>query len=65
MKLRNVLSTIILILVLSISVGFSAFVSEMSISNLVAEVRLNEDVRITSVEFLSSDSYGVDPIELD
>lgn len=65
MKIRNILSTIILILVLSITVGFSAFCSEMSISNLVAEVRLNEDVRITSVEFLSSDSYGVDPIELD
>ncbi|MBO5121461.1 MAG: hypothetical protein J6C28_07255, partial [Bacilli bacterium] len=59
MKIRNVLSTIILILVLSITVGFSAFVSEMSISNLVAEVRLNEDVRITSVEYLNDESYNV------
>ena len=47
MKIRNVLSTIILILVLTLTVGFSAFVSEMSISNLVANVRVEKDVRIT------------------
>ena len=65
MKIRNILSTIILILVLSLTVGFSAFVSEMSISNLVAEVRLNEDVRITNVELISERSFGVEPSELD
>ena len=57
MKIRNILSTIILILVLSITVGFSAFVSEMSISKLVAEVRAQEDIRVTKVELV--DSYEI------
>lgn len=64
MKIRNILMVIILLMVLSITVGFSAFVSEMSISNIVADVRIVEDVRITNVEFLSSESVGVNPVDL-
>ena len=56
MKIRNVLSSIILVLILTLTVGFSAFVSEMSISNLVAEVRVQKDVRITNVQFLEDES---------
>ena len=59
MKYRSIVCTIILLMVLSITVGFSAFVSEMSISKIVADVRLNEDVRITSVEYLNDESYNV------
>ena len=59
MKIRNILSSIILILILTLTVGFSAFVSEMSISNLVAEVRVQKDVRITNVQFLEDESWNV------
>ncbi len=64
MKYRSIVCTIILFMVLSITVGFSAFVSEMSISKIVADVKIVEDVRITNVEFLSSESVGVNPVDL-
>ena len=53
MKIRNILSTIILVLVLTLTVGFSAFVSEMSISNIVSVVRIEKDVRITGLSLLA------------
>ncbi|MBO5121515.1 MAG: hypothetical protein J6C28_07530, partial [Bacilli bacterium] len=59
MKIRNFLSSIILVLILTLTVGFSAFVSEMSISNLVADVRVQKDVRITNVQFLEDESWNV------
>ena len=63
MKLKNVLSTIILVMIVSLTVGFSAFVSEMSISNIVADIRVQKDVRITDVKVSGS---GIDPyIEFD
>lgn len=65
MKIRNILITIILVMILSITVGFSAFVSEMSISNIVADVRVEKDIRITDVSFVSEESYNVNPSELD
>ena len=65
MKVRNILSSIILILILTLTVGFSAFVSEMSISNLVAEVRLHEDVRITGVSVVSSVNGGMNSLDYD
>ena len=52
MKLKNILSAIILIFVLSLAVGFSAFVSEMSISNIVADIRVQKDVRITDIQLV-------------
>ena len=65
MKIRNVLSTIILILVLTLTVGFSAFVSEMSISNLVANVRVEKNVRITDVKLLSEQCNSTSVSSLD
>ena len=65
MKIRNVISIIILVLILTLTVGFSAFVSEMSISNLVAEVRLNENVRITGVSVVSSSNGGMNSLDYD
>ena len=59
MKYRSIICTIILISVLSITVGFSAFVSEMSISNIVADVRVEKDVRITGVRFAEDESTEV------
>lgn len=58
MKIRNVLVMIILVFVLSLTVGFSAFVSEMSISKLVADVRVEKDVRITGIELVEGDIFS-------
>ena len=58
MKIRNILLTIILVMILSITVGFSAFVSEMSISNIVANVRVEKDVRITGFSVTSGSMSG-------
>lgn len=65
MKYRSIICTIILISVLSITVGFSAFVSEMSISHIVANVRVEKDVRITSVEYLSGEDITINDINYD
>ena len=68
MKLKNVLSTIILVMIVSLTVGFSAFVSEMSISNIVADIRAQKDVRITDAQLLEGDvipnnlNYSVDSV---
>ena len=62
MKYRSIVCTIILVMVLSITVGFSAFVSEMSISKIVADVRVEKDVRITDVSFVDGYYTGDIPI---
>ena len=65
MKYRSIICTIILVMVLSITVGFSAFVSEMSISNIVADVRVEKDVRITDVEVLNDRSNNITVNDVD
>ena len=62
MKYRSIICTIILVMVLSITVGFSAFVSEMSISKIVADVRVEKDVRITSVAIRGAEVHNADNI---
>ena len=67
-KIKNILLVFIMISVLSVTVGFSALVSEMSISNIVADVRFEKDVRITDVRLVDGDvfsnslDYSVDSI---
>ena len=48
----NVVSLIVLFLICSISVGYSAFTSEMSIGNVVADVRVKKDIRITDIRIV-------------
>ena len=68
MKISKFLNVIILFFVLSLTVGFSAFVSEMSISNIVADIRVQKDVRITDAQLLEGDvipnnlNYSVDSV---
>ena len=64
MKRKSIIYTVILMLVLSVTVGFSAFVSEMSISNIVADIRVKKDIRITDVSLVSESSNDVVPNEL-
>lgn len=58
-KQRLLTYIIVVILVLSISVGYSAFGSEMSISNIVSQVRVKSDVRVTSVVYSSNTANGM------
>lgn len=65
MNKKSIFSVIILFLVLSITVGFSAFASEMSISKIVADVRIEKNVRITGVEILYDRSNDITLNNLD
>lgn len=49
MKKQYIITIIVIICTLYLTLGFSAFVSDLSISNMVATVRTKEDVRITDV----------------
>ena len=62
MNKKSIFSVIILFLVLSITIGFSAFASEMSISKIVADVRVKKDIRITDVSLKNYNFNGVEPI---
>ena len=62
MKYRSIVCTIVLVMVLSLTIGFSAFVSEMSISHIVADVRVEKDVRITDIAISGGKIQNVDNI---
>ena len=66
---KTFLICIILFVIFSISIGYSAFSSELSISKIVADVRVKQDIRITDISVYSSSSingnYGVPKIEYD
>ena len=64
MKINKMIICIILLCVASLSIGFSAFGTELSISNVVAEVKIEKDVRITGVELISEQSSNVTPNSL-
>lgn len=57
MKYKRILSSLIIIAVIcSLSVGYSAFVKEFYITDLSAVVRAKSDIRITSLEIFESKS---------
>ena len=58
-KWKKYIYAIALFVVLGLTVGFAALVSEMSISNLVAEVRAKADIRISEVSFVSDQSNNI------
>ena len=45
--------------IFSITTGYSVFLSELSISKIVADVRIEKDVRITDVSLVSESSNDV------
>ena len=55
-KYLNILKIFVFIVICFVSLGYAAFGSELSISNIVADVRVASDIRITSVE--QSNSTG-------
>lgn len=50
---------LVIVMVCTLTVGYSAFVTEMSISKIVSHVRVQKDVRITNVQFLEDESSNV------
>ena len=50
---KKLFYVLILFAAFSLSIGYSAFSSELSISKIVADVRIKRDVRITSVSLLN------------
>ena len=58
-KWRKYVYASAMFVILGLTVGFAALVSEMSISNLVAEVRAKADIRISEVSFVSEQSSNV------
>ena len=55
-KYLNILKVFVFVVICFVSLGYAAFGSELSISNIVADVRVASDIRITSVE--QSNSTG-------
>ena len=55
-KILIISSYVFLLLVLGLSVGFSAFCNELGVKNISAIVKIKADIRITSVSQV--DSYG-------
>lgn len=56
---KTFLNCIIIFIIFSLSIGYSAFSSELSISKIVADVRIKKDVRITDVSFVNTSSKEV------
>lgn len=53
-KYKKMLTIFILIIVATITTGYAAFGSEILVSNIVAEVRLSADIRLTSIAYSSA-----------
>ena len=51
---KQLLSVFIFMIIATISIGYAAFGSEMSISNIVADIRIISDVRVTSMVYSSA-----------
>ena len=48
-RYTNIIPFILCILVLGLSIGFSAFEEQMLVTDLVADIRLKQDIRVTNV----------------
>lgn len=62
---KNLLLVFIMLAVCTLTLGYAAFGSEMSISNIVAEVRINKDIRVTGVEFVSANNGSTSNLDYD
>ena len=64
-NLYKIIAFLVIVIVCTLTLGYSAFGSEMSISNIVADVRIASDVRVTGVSMSSSSNGTVNSIEYD
>ncbi len=57
-KYVNILKIFIFVIICFVSVGYAAFGSEMSVSNIVADVRVKSDIRITEIGITGGNISG-------
>lgn len=62
-KYKNIISIFVLVIVCTLSMGYAAFGSELSISEIVADVRIEADVRVTSIMYSNSTNGAVSSSE--
>ena len=62
---KNILIIFVMLLVCTLTLGYAAFGSEMSISNIVADVRINKDIRVTGVKFVSANNGSTSNLDYD
>ena len=55
----------VFIVICFVSLGYAAFGSELSISNIVADVRVKSDIRITDVSITDGKYYNLDGFNYD
>ena len=60
---KKLVSGLVLMVVCTLSIGYAAFGSEISISNIVAEVRIAADIRVTSFVYSSATDGGLSQYE--
>ena len=48
-----------------LTIGYTAFGSQLFISEIVADVRIKSDIRITNVEFVSANNGGINDLNYD
>ena len=56
---------LVIVMVCTLTIGYSAFGTELSISKVVANVRVQKDVRITNVELADGNATGENDINFD
>lgn len=64
-KYLNILKIFVFIVICFVSLGYAAFGSELSISNIVADVRVKSDIRITDVSITDGKYYNLDGFNYD
>ena len=64
-KYKQVAIILVLVIVCTLTMGYAAFGNEMLVSNIVADVRIASDVRVTGVSFVSSENGSVTNLDYD
>ena len=64
-KYLNILKIFVFVVICFVSLGYAAFGAELSISNIVADVRVKSDIRITDVSITDGKYYSLDGFNYD
>ena len=64
-KIKSIMSILIIVCTLYLTVGFSAFVSEISISSIAANIRVEKDIRITDVSLKEKINTTIEEFNFD
>ena len=64
-KIKSIMSILIIVCTLYLTVGFSAFVSEISISNIAANIRVEKDIRITDLIASKTEKTTINSLNFD